>query len=215
MWLAARQTPDFRTINRFRSERMKEVLESVFTSILTFLVEENYVTLDYYFVDGTKIVALKQLEDAEHREQTEITSEKLADVAEKLKQKLLEKPKDKELKKAVRTIRKDYLPRHAKYEHQFIVGYSLHQRPTDTRCLIPHLTQLEEKLGMLPKTVIADAGYGGEENYSYLEDVGIQSVIKYNTYHKEQTKKWKTDVSRFENWPYDSQTNSRSANDRA
>ncbi|WP_258171039.1 transposase [Paenibacillus sp. R14(2021)] len=28
MWLAARQRPDFRTINRFRSERMKDVLDS-------------------------------------------------------------------------------------------------------------------------------------------------------------------------------------------
>jgi len=24
-------------------------------------------------------------------------------------------------------------------ENQFIIGYSLHQRPTDTRCLKPHL----------------------------------------------------------------------------
>ncbi|TYP72348.1 transposase [Paenibacillus methanolicus] len=34
MWLAARQRPDFRTINRFRSERMKNVLESIFTAVL-------------------------------------------------------------------------------------------------------------------------------------------------------------------------------------
>ncbi|MGG1600348.1 transposase [Paenibacillus naphthalenovorans] len=36
MWLAARQRPDFRTINRFRSERMKDVLETVFTAIWVF-----------------------------------------------------------------------------------------------------------------------------------------------------------------------------------
>ncbi|MDQ8739146.1 transposase [Paenibacillus sp. LHD-38] len=29
MWIAGRQRPDFRTINRFRSERMKETLETV------------------------------------------------------------------------------------------------------------------------------------------------------------------------------------------
>ncbi|WP_301539659.1 transposase [Paenibacillus sp. NEAU-GSW1] len=33
MWLAARQRPDFRAINRFRSERMKDVLETVFTAV--------------------------------------------------------------------------------------------------------------------------------------------------------------------------------------
>ncbi|GCL70273.1 hypothetical protein PN4B1_01730 [Paenibacillus naphthalenovorans] len=48
MGLAARQRPDFRTINRFRSERMKDVLETVFTAILGFLVEEKYVKLEHY-----------------------------------------------------------------------------------------------------------------------------------------------------------------------
>nr|WP_306434369.1 transposase [Paenibacillus dendritiformis] len=54
MWLAARQRPDFRTINRFRSERMKDVLEQIFTSILGFLVEENYVKPEHYFVDENR-----------------------------------------------------------------------------------------------------------------------------------------------------------------
>ena len=29
-------------------------------------------------------------------------------------------------------------------ENQFILGYSVHQRPTDTRCLIPHLEQVKK-----------------------------------------------------------------------
>ncbi len=57
MWIAGRQRPDFRTINRFRSERMKDVLEAVFTAVLQFLADENYVQLENYFVDGTKIEA--------------------------------------------------------------------------------------------------------------------------------------------------------------
>jgi len=57
MWLAGRQTPDFRTINRFRTDRMKDVLEKVFTGVLELLVEERYVKLENYFVDGTKIEA--------------------------------------------------------------------------------------------------------------------------------------------------------------
>ncbi|MFC3798282.1 transposase, partial [Cohnella sp. GCM10012308] len=57
MWLAGRQQPDFRTINRFRSERMKDVLEQIFTAVLELLVEEKYVQLEHYFVDGTKIEA--------------------------------------------------------------------------------------------------------------------------------------------------------------
>ncbi|MDT0126152.1 transposase [Paenibacillus sp. RRE4] len=57
MWLAGRQRPDFRTINRFRSERMKEILETVFTHVLELLVQEQYVSLDHYFLDGTKLEA--------------------------------------------------------------------------------------------------------------------------------------------------------------
>nr|WP_246427737.1 transposase [Paenibacillus phyllosphaerae] len=49
MWLSARQRPDFRTINRFRSELMKDVLETVFTAVLQFLAEQNYVQLEHLF----------------------------------------------------------------------------------------------------------------------------------------------------------------------
>ncbi|WP_446430486.1 transposase, partial [Paenibacillus agricola] len=55
IWLSAGQTPDFRTLNRFRSERAKDLLEPVFTAVLELLVEEGYVKLEHYFVDGTKI----------------------------------------------------------------------------------------------------------------------------------------------------------------
>ncbi|MHA0855956.1 transposase [Paenibacillus sp. CMAA1364] len=57
IWLAGRQRPDFRTINRFRSERMRDVLKTVFTAVLQFLAEEKYVSLEHYFLDGTKIEA--------------------------------------------------------------------------------------------------------------------------------------------------------------
>jgi hypothetical protein len=87
-------------------------------------------------------------------------------------------------------------------ENQFIVGYSLHQRPTDTRCLIPHLEKLKATLGQLPKTIVADAGYGGEENYAYLEKEELEPLVKYNTFYKETAKAWKTDISKLENWTY-------------
>nr|WP_246120285.1 hypothetical protein [Cohnella terricola] len=51
MWIAGRQRPDFRIINRFRSERMKAVLETVLTAVLQFLVEENYAQLQIYFLE--------------------------------------------------------------------------------------------------------------------------------------------------------------------
>ncbi|WP_339267937.1 hypothetical protein NYE54_28700 [Paenibacillus sp. FSL K6-1330] len=56
-----KQRPDFRTINRFRPERMKDVLEKIFTSVLLFLAQENYVKLEHYFVDSTFIFLLPYL----------------------------------------------------------------------------------------------------------------------------------------------------------
>lgn len=59
MWVGRRKRPDFPHHQGFRSEIMKDVLESVFTAILQFLVEEKYVNLEHYFVDGTKIEAMQ------------------------------------------------------------------------------------------------------------------------------------------------------------
>lgn len=57
MWLTRRQQLDFRTLNRFRSQQMKSVLETVFTAALQFLADEKCVSLEQYFVDGTKMKA--------------------------------------------------------------------------------------------------------------------------------------------------------------
>lgn len=88
-------------------------------------------------------------------------------------------------------------------ENQFILGYSVHKRPTDTRCLIPHLEKLKSQLGKLPSTIIADAGYGGEENYDYLERNETEAIVKYSTYHRGKSKAWQKDMSKIDNWTYD------------
>jgi ABC-2 type transport system ATP-binding protein/transposase len=53
-----------------------------------------------------------------------------------------------------------------------------------------------------PQVVIADAGYGSEENYQYLENQKSVAVIKYSMYGKERTKKWKEDIWKTDNWQY-------------
>lgn len=52
---------------------------------------------------------------------------------------------------------------------QFVLGYDLMQNPTDTRTLIPFLTKLVQN-GVLGQAIVADAGYGSERNYKYIED---------------------------------------------
>ena len=87
-------------------------------------------------------------------------------------------------------------------ENGFVVGYDIFPNPADTLTLKPHLRRQAGRLGVKPKAVITDAGYGSEENYRYLENKGIVAVIKYNTYHKEKSKKWQEDIFRTENWEY-------------
>ena len=57
MWLAGMQTPDFNTVNRFRSDYLKDVIEDVFAEVLLFLSEHNFIKFETYFVDGTKLEA--------------------------------------------------------------------------------------------------------------------------------------------------------------
>ena len=73
-------------------------------------------------------------------------------------------------------------------ENQFIVGFGVHQNPSDNVELIPHLEQVEKNLGGIPGKVIADAGFGCEENYEYLESKNLEAFVKYPGFDREQGK---------------------------
>lgn len=85
---------------------------------------------------------------------------------------------------------------------QFISNYTLHWTTSDTATYIHHLEDFKSLYGFYPQESIADAGYGSEENYLYARDKGIDTFIKYNYFHKEQTKKWKADPFRSSNFYY-------------
>ena len=55
MWLSGMQTPDFRTINLFRSKRLAGKFDNIFTQVVLLLNEEGFVSLDVQYIDGTKI----------------------------------------------------------------------------------------------------------------------------------------------------------------
>ena len=78
-------------------------------------------------------------------------------------------------------------------ENQYITNFSLHQRPGDTATLIPHLKQFEELYGRQSEKIVADAGYGSEQNYEFMEKGNMQAFVKYNYFHKEQKKAFKND----------------------
>jgi transposase len=93
-------------------------------------------------------------------------------------------------------------------ENQCILGYTIHQTTNDTTTLQTHMESLKENLGKIPDTLVADAGYGSEENYDYLEKNNVEAYVKYNYFHKEQSNKWKTNPFRIENLPYDEKNDS-------
>jgi Transposase DDE domain/Transposase domain (DUF772) len=71
-------------------------------------------------------------------------------------------------------------------EEQFITHYSIHQTAGDTTTLESHLNSFESNYNKQSKDVIADAGYGSEENYEMMEAKQIDAYVKYNYFHKEQ-----------------------------
>ena len=79
-------------------------------------------------------------------------------------------------------------------ENQIIVNYTIPQNPTDTKTLKPHLENLKETFGEQVlkglEEITADAGYGSEENYDYMEQQGLTAYVKYNTFDKEQDKNY-------------------------
>jgi transposase len=292
MWLSGGNRPDFRTINHFRSSRLKGTIETVFGTVVEMLLEEGLIDLHDYFLDGTKLEAnankysyvwskntrkfksslqtgvkelLHEIDKTNHEEQArygdrdleemgednQIDSDKIEQKLKELDDRLRKDPDNKSLSKAVKKIRDDYLPRHKKYEqqekklkgrnsysktdedatfmrmkedhikngqlkpgyniqmgtqNQFIIGYSIHQKAADTSLLIPHLEQLKKQLNRCPENVIADAGYGSEENYQYLAKRGITAYVKDNDFHYGQTSKYKRKKFLKSNFIYDPQS---------
>ena len=303
MWISGGNTPDFRTINGFRGERMKEVIGEVFSEVVEYRVDEGYVKLENVFVDGTKIEAdankhkvvwakrkeryqkrvkeqiqelLEQIEKANEEEQAEygerdleemggngtpdIDGERLKKKINELNQRLREKAhppeQEKQTRQALKKLETDCLPRLEKYEEQtrilagrnsysktdrdatcmlmkedrgakrpwpkpayniqlgtdgqFIVSTSVHPRGSDTPCLIPHLEGMRRGLQRLPKNIVADAAYGSEENYAYLEKHSLGNYLKYNTFYQDTHHYRNPDILRqhqfrSDHFEYDSQ----------
>ncbi len=270
MWLSGEATPNFRTINNFRSQKLKGKIHNLFAELVKLMVEMGYVSLDTQYIDGTKIESASNKYTFVWRKSVEGYKEKLdkkvnsilrdIDNTIELDTARLDDEQDfkaidsKELqekikqlnehihnlsnqhKKQVKQLEKDALPRLKRYEHQLyvlgarnsysktdtdasfmrmkedhmrngqlkaaynvqistenqiITNFSIHQRPGDTATLERHLEQFKSLYEKQSDTVVADAGYGSEQNYEYTENENMEAYIKYNYFHAEQKKKYK------------------------
>jgi transposase len=267
MWISGNSRPDFRTINLFRSSRLKGHIQTLFAEVIRLMSEMGYVSLDIQFVDGTKIesvanrytfvwrksvekrkdvlenkirVVLGQIEQSINKDNTESDENQIPDKIDKqeLDNKLKEinkrlqgdKNAPKELKKQVKELEKsskklgsyqqdlekmgdrnsysktdedatfmrmkdDHLgtgqlkPAYnvqISSENQIVTCFSIHQNAGDSTTLPIHLQQFETLYGKCGNTIVADAGYGSEENYMLLENKGLEAYVKYNMFFQEQ-----------------------------
>lgn len=87
--------------------------------------------------------------------------------------------------------------------NQHFLAYHLFPNPTDTRTLIPFL-EVHRKLVEESTYIVADAGYGSQPNFEYLEDHFEKQIplIPHPYYRKEQTRQWKQDPKKVSNWIY-------------
>ena len=280
MWLSGKQFPKHSCINDFRSTRLKDHINSLFTQVVFMLVELGYVSLEVQYIDGTKIEStanrytfvwrksvenyksnlekkvkgiLAQIEQG-IQDDAKTTEEALpvvdsASLQEKINElNNLNNDINKPGKKLLNELENKHLPKLKEYEqkledigdnrnscsktdkeatfmrmkedhmkngqlkpayniqisteNQFITNFAPYQKPTDTRTLINFLESFKDKYNKQSDVVVADAGYGSEENYEYLENESIEAYVKYNYFHKEQKKAFKTDPHKVENLFY-------------
>ena len=87
-------------------------------------------------------------------------------------------------------------------ENQFITNYGIYQRPTDTLTMTGYLESFRARYGRQSDEIIADSGYGSEENYEYMFSNGMIPYVKYNMFHVEQRRRYRNNPFRVANLFY-------------
>lgn len=87
-------------------------------------------------------------------------------------------------------------------ENQFITNFGIYQRPTDTLTMISYLESFKTRYGMQSEEIVADSGYGSEENYEYMFSNGMTPYVKYNMFHVEQRRGYRNNPFRVSNLFY-------------
>ena len=85
-------------------------------------------------------------------------------------------------------------------DSEYIVGMILSADRNDSRTFIPMMEKLKWLGYQKP---VADAGFESEENYTYCEANGQIAFIKPSNHDQAKTKKYRSDIGKRENMPYD------------
>ncbi len=90
-------------------------------------------------------------------------------------------------------------------ENRFITDFALFPNPSDTLTLIPFFGSFLARYHRLPSVAVADSGYGSEENYRFMDEVGMEAYVKYNRFHLEQRPHHKPDPFHHDSFHYDAE----------
>ena len=90
-------------------------------------------------------------------------------------------------------------------ENQFITNYGIYWRPTDTGTMIDYLESFKARFGRQSKEIVADSGYGGEQNYEYMFGEEITPYVKYNMFHAEMKRARRNNPFLVENMFYNAE----------
>ncbi|WP_054261212.1 IS1182 family transposase, partial [Propionispora sp. 2/2-37] len=289
MYLLGREkAPDHATIARFRSERLTEVVDDLFTQLVGHLADAGELSLSSVFIDGTKLEANANRDSFVWKKATQTNEQKMQEkmklelpplagqlglrfyAGEKIKAKYLKKLRKRlktlqaqrsivfargkgqrktPLQRAVEMV-EEYLARQKKYDDynhsfgernsfsktdrdatflrmkedhmkngqlkpgynatlavdaEYVVAAKISQERSDSPTLIPILKVLQ---GLGYTRPVADAGFESEENYAWCEENGQTAFIKPANHDKAKTRKYKSDIGRRENMPYDENSDS-------
>ena len=90
-------------------------------------------------------------------------------------------------------------------ENQYITNYGIFWRPNDWGTFIPYMESFSDRYGFHSDKVVADSGYGSEQNYAWMEDNEIEAFVKYNMFHAEDKRKRKDDPFQVQNLYYNAE----------
>jgi len=90
-------------------------------------------------------------------------------------------------------------------DNQFILGYGVYQKADDTSVFIPFIEKVKSQIKSLPSNIVADAGYGSEENYNYISRNKLVNYVKYNNFDYENTSEYKNRKFLLSHFTYQSE----------
>lgn len=174
MLVADNETPDYRTIGRFRA-RLAPVIVELFTQVVRLAIEDGLVQLGRISIDSTKVAsassqARKWMAAATQEDLYEDAEEPYSDP---------EAPVRKTSKGPVR----GYTVQAAvDVDTGIVVAADVTTEANDRLALGPMVDQVIEVTGAIPGEVLADRGYDTYEGHARLEALGIAGFIPPQTH---------------------------------